>query len=51
MIFWSCPDRDDVIDFHINYEQVTKKDAKSHDVQSETNTFSVTDETNGRSQD
>ena len=44
---------DDVIDFHINYEQVPRKDAKfkdqanllKHDVQSETNNFSVTDET------
>ena len=44
---------DGIIDFHINYEQVPKKDAKSndqanllkYDVQSETNTFSVTDET------
>ena len=45
--------KDDVIDFHVNYEQVPTKDAKSkdqanslkHDVQPETNTFSVTDET------
>ena len=44
---------DEVIDFHINYEQIPTKDAKSkdqanslnHDVLSETNTFSVTDET------
>ena len=44
---------DDVIDFHINYEQVPRKDAKfkdqanllKHDVQSETSNFSVTDET------
>ena len=44
---------DDVIDFHINYEQIPTKDAESkdqanllkHDVSSETNTFSVTDET------
>ena len=37
---------DDVTDFHINYEQIPTKDAKSkHDVPSETNTFSVTDET------
>ena len=38
---------DDVTDFHINYEQILTKDAKSkHDVPpSETNTFSVTDET------
>ena len=45
-------DRDGVIDFHINYEQVLTKNAKSkdqanslkHDVQCETNTFCVTDE-------
>ena len=45
-------DRDDVIDFHINYEQVPTKDAKSKDQakslksdeQSETNTSFVTDE-------
>ena len=44
---------DDVTDFHKNYEQVPTKNAKSkdqanslkHDVPSETNTFSVTDET------
>ena len=37
---------DDVIDFHINHEQNSTKDAKpKHDVPSETNTFSVTDET------
>ena len=37
---------DDVIDFRINYEQMPMKDAKSkHDVPSETNTFSVTDDT------
>ena len=37
---------DDVIDFHINYEQIPTNDAKSkHDVPSGTNTFSVTDET------
>ena len=37
---------DDVTDFHINYEQIATKDAKAkHDVLSETNTFSVTDET------
>ena len=44
---------DEVIDFHINYEQIPTKDAKSkdqanslnHDVLSEINTFSVTDET------
>ena len=36
----------DVIDFHINHEQISTKDAKpKHDVPSETNTFSVTDET------
>ena len=36
---------DDVTDFHINYEQIATKDAKAkHDVPSETNTFSVTDE-------
>ena len=45
-------DRNDVIDFHINYEQVSTKDAKSkdqakslkRDEQSETNTSFVTDE-------
>ena len=44
---------DGVIDFHINYQQIPMKDAKSkdqanslkHDVPSGTNTFSVTDET------
>ena len=44
--------RDDVIDFHINDEQIPTKDAKSkdqansikHDIPLETNTFSVTDE-------
>ena len=37
---------DGVTDFHINYEQIATKDAKAkHDVLSETNTFSVTDET------
>ena len=37
---------DDVIDFHINYEQIPTYDAKSKlDVPSGTNTFSVTDET------
>ena len=36
---------DDLIDFHINYEQIPKKDAKlKHEFPSETNTFSVTDE-------
>ena len=36
---------DGVIDFRMNYEQTPTKDAKSkHDVPSETNTFSVTDE-------
>ena len=45
-------DRDEVIDFHINYEQVPTKDRKSkdqakslkRDKQSETNTSFVTDE-------
>ena len=44
---------DGVIDFHINYQQIPTKDAKSkdqanslkHDVPSGTNTFSATDET------
>ena len=36
---------DDLIDFHVNYEQIPKKDAKlKHEFPSETNTFSVTDE-------
>ena len=36
---------DGVIDFRMNYEQIPTKDAKSkHDVPSESNTFSVTDE-------
>ena len=44
---------DGVIDFHISHEEIPTKDANSkdqpnslkHGVQSETNTFSVTDET------
>ena len=37
---------DGVIDFHINHEQIPTKNVKSkHDVPSEANTFSVTDET------
>ena len=36
----------DVTDFHINYEQIATKDAKAkHEVPSETNTLTVTDET------
>ena len=36
---------DDVTDFHVNYDQTPTKDVKSkHDVPSETNSFSVTDE-------
>ena len=37
---------DDVTDFHIHYEQIPTKDAKSkHDVPSENIAFSVTNET------
>ena len=40
------PNSDDVTDFHISYEQIATKDTKAkHDVPSETNIFSVTDET------
>ena len=56
--YLSChvSDGDGVIGFHINYEQVPNKDAKlkdqanslKHDGQSETNTFSVTDETKNK---
>ena len=50
--FGQVSNSDDVIDFHTNDEQVPTKDAKlkdqanplKHDIQSETNTFSVTDE-------
>ena len=52
LFIWIFFDREDIIDFHINYEKIPTKDAKSKDQvsplkldkQSKTNTFFGTDE-------
>ena len=52
LFIWIFFDRDDITDFHINYEKIPTKDAKSkdqvsplkRDEQSKTNTFFGTDE-------
>ena len=52
LVIWIFFDREDIIDFHINYEKIPTKDAKSkdqvsplkRDKQSKTNTFFGTDE-------
>ena len=52
LFIWQISDREDIIDFHINYEKIPTKDAKSkdqasplkRDEQLETSTFFGTDE-------
>ena len=52
LFIWIFFDREDIIDFHINYEKIPTKDAKSkdqlsplkRDKQSKTNTLFGTDE-------